>query len=169
VFLNYDATLANSFDAAYEMMFGSDAALMVRDDSAWMFKEVDSPLLGWEVYAKKQLFYKETGIVIKAGSSKSVPTEQAAEPKPFTKTPLSFALTNFLRNTADAVAAAEDYIASFGADDADGLGEQISKVQRRAGATYLEGYQATVASIKANEAILKGARIELKPELFELG
>jgi len=29
-----------------------------------MFKEVDSPLLGWEVYARKENFYKETGIAL---------------------------------------------------------------------------------------------------------
>ena len=49
----YDATLANSFDGEYEMLYGSDAALMMRESKAWMFKEVDSPLLGWEVYADK--------------------------------------------------------------------------------------------------------------------
>ena len=49
----YDATLANSFDGEYELLFGSDAAVMMRDGKAWMFKEVDSPLLGWEVYAAK--------------------------------------------------------------------------------------------------------------------
>ncbi|MGH7971797.1 MAG: Gfo/Idh/MocA family protein, partial [Limisphaerales bacterium] len=51
VFMNYDATLANSFDSEYEILFGSDAAVMMRESKAWMFKEVDSPLLGWEVYA----------------------------------------------------------------------------------------------------------------------
>jgi len=67
---NYDATLANSFDAEYEMYFGSDAAVMIRESKAWMFKEVDSPLLGWEVYARRDAFYKETGIALVAGGSK---------------------------------------------------------------------------------------------------
>ena len=53
----YDATLVNSFDGEYEMLYGSDAAIMMRESSAWMFKEVDSPLLGWEVYADKTTFY----------------------------------------------------------------------------------------------------------------
>ena len=34
--------------------------------------------------------------------------------------------------------------------------------------TYKEGYAATVLAIKANEAITKGGRIELKKEWFEL-
>ncbi|MCC6231185.1 MAG: Gfo/Idh/MocA family oxidoreductase, partial [Verrucomicrobiales bacterium] len=57
-----EATLCNSFDAEYEMLYGSDAAVMLRGNKAWMFKEVDAPLLGWEVYARKDTFYKETGI-----------------------------------------------------------------------------------------------------------
>ena len=58
----YDATLANSFDSEYEMFYGSDSAIMLRENKAWMFKEVDAPLLGWEVYARKDTFYKETGV-----------------------------------------------------------------------------------------------------------
>ena len=42
----------------YEMLYGSDAAIMMRESKAWMFKEVDSPLLGWEVYAAKTQFYR---------------------------------------------------------------------------------------------------------------
>ena len=58
VFLSYEATLGNSFDSDYEMLFGTDSAVMLRANKAWMFKEVDSPLLGWEVYARKDEFYK---------------------------------------------------------------------------------------------------------------
>jgi predicted dehydrogenase len=167
VFLNYDATLANSFDANYEMFFGSDAAVMLRDSSAWMFKEVDSPLLGWEVYAKKDTFYKETGIVIKANASKSVPTDQQTQEPPYKGTALAYALENFLRNAGEVSAAAEDYISSFGEDDEAGLVEQLSKMTLRPAAGYVEGLQATVSVIKANEAILTGQRIEFKPEWFE--
>ncbi|HVV01728.1 MAG TPA: Gfo/Idh/MocA family oxidoreductase, partial [Verrucomicrobiae bacterium] len=42
----YTATLANSFDASYDIFYGNYAAIMVRDDKAWLFKEADSPLLG---------------------------------------------------------------------------------------------------------------------------
>jgi len=34
---------------------------MMRENRAWMFKEVDSPLLSWEVYAKKEKFFKRGG------------------------------------------------------------------------------------------------------------
>ncbi|HWH71353.1 MAG TPA: hypothetical protein VNT26_18355, partial [Candidatus Sulfotelmatobacter sp.] len=158
---------ANSFDSEYEMLYGSDAAVMMRENKAWMFKEVDSPLLGWEVYAKKETFQKETGIILRAGASKSVDVEQSPEAL-LTSTPLYFALENFLRNTNDVLAAAEDYATNYGADDKDGLIEHLTKVPRRPAAGYQEALNATVTAIKANEAILKHQRIELKPEWYEL-
>jgi hypothetical protein len=50
----------------------------------------------------------------------------------------------------------------------DGLMEELGKIRRRASAGYLEGFQAAVTAVKANEAILTGKRIELKPEWYEL-
>jgi predicted dehydrogenase len=169
--LMYDATLANSFDGEYDMLYGSDAAVMMRESKAWMFKEVDSPLLGWEVYASKVQFYKETGIALVANASKAPPAGaqgQPAQEEPFTNTPLSHALENFLANAVDLKAATEDYKASYGADDLDGLVEHLAKVARRASAGYLEGFQTVVTAVKANEAIAAGKRIELKPEAYEL-
>jgi predicted dehydrogenase len=167
----YDATLVNSFEGEYEMLYGSDAAVMMRENKAWMFKEVDSPLLGWEVYAAKTTFYKDTGIALVAGASKPPPVDdkgQPVVPDPLTTTPLFSALGNFLRNAVDLSAAAENYKTNYGADDVDGLMEQLSKVHRRAAAGYLEGFQAVVTAVKANEAILGAKRIELKPEWYEL-
>jgi predicted dehydrogenase len=169
--LHYDATLANSFDADYQLFYGSDAAVMLRDTKAWLFKEVDSPLLGWEVYASKETFYKETGIVLKAGASKSVPANaQQAQESPFANTPLFSALQIFLRNSADLSGAIEDAISSFGAEDTENIAAQVAKVkaQARAAAGYVEGFQSAVTAIKANEAILSGQRIVLKPEWYQL-
>ena len=168
----YDATLATSFEGEYEVMYGSDAAVMMRESKAWMFKEVDSPLLGWEVYAPKTTFYKETGITLAAGNSKPPPVDaqgQPIQPDPLTTTPLFSALGTFLRNAADLNRAAEDYKSSYGADDVEGMMEDLGKRRRLAAAGYLEGFQAAVTVVKANEAILTGKRIELKPEWYELG
>lgn len=162
--LMYHATLANSFDANYEIFHGSDAAVMLRETSAWMFKEVDSPLLGWEVYAKKDVFYKETGIVLRPDASKSSPTssEQAAE-EAIKTSPLYLALTNFLRNSADVTARAQDLKEALGEADP----EELAKVARRPSAGYKEGYVATMLAVKSNEAILKGEKLQIKPELYE--
>jgi predicted dehydrogenase len=165
--LSYDCTLASSFDSDYELYFGSDATVMLRESKAWMFKEVDSPLLGWEVYASKETFYKETGIALVAGRSKGQSSGDAAADA-LTSTPLYYALQNFLHNASDLEAAIEDYVSAYGADDQEGLLAQLAKVTRRPAAGYLEGYQATVAALKANEAALRRERVEMKPELYEL-
>ncbi|HVV73482.1 MAG TPA: Gfo/Idh/MocA family oxidoreductase, partial [Verrucomicrobiae bacterium] len=174
VFMSYNATLANSFDSEYEVLYGSDAAVMLRENKAWMFKEADSPLLGWEVYAHKDIFYKETGIALVANASKSVKANDTGPQSPFVNTSLFYALTNFIRNSADVTAAKDDFIANFGGDDQDALAEAAQKkfklaVSGRPAAGYADGYQATVTAIKANEAIVQKTRLELKPEWYELG
>jgi predicted dehydrogenase len=161
VFFTYDATLANSFDTQYEMFYGSDAAVMLRDSKAWLFKEADSPLLGWEVYARKEAFHDETGIALVANASKSVNQgDQPGQQQAPVDTSLFFALRNFVRNASDVGAAVEDFIATFG-EDADALAEHLGKVHRQPAAGWQEGLQATILAIKTNEAIVTGKRIEL--------
>ncbi len=168
VFMNYDATLADSFDGQYEMLYGSDGAIMMRESKAWLFKEADSPLLGWEVYARKDVFYQETGIALVANASKSVNQESPPAQQAATNTTLLSALGNFLRNAYDVSAAAEDFISSFGSDDPNALYEHLNKIHRQPAAGWLEGYQATLTAIKANEALLTGKRIELKSEWYNI-
>ena len=163
--LIYQATLANSFDGAYEMLYGSGAAIMLREDKAWMFKEVDAPLFGWEVYCGKENFYKETGIVLKADASKSA--QSTAEPTPdevIKSSPLYAALGTFLWNTYDLSEKAANLKEQFGEVDA----EEMAKVVRRPASGFQESYQATVTGIIANEAAVGGKRIEFKPEWLEL-
>lgn len=166
--LVYDCTLANSFDSDYEVYYGSDAAIMIRENKAWMFKEVDSPMLGWEVYARKDAFYKETGIALVANATKIA--AQGANPaeEPPAKPPLYFALENFLRNAGELDAAIEDFTSVFGSDDPAALADHIAKLHRAPAAGYVEGYEATVTAIKANEAVTTGERIVLKPEWYAL-
>ena len=109
----YDCTLANSFDADYELYYGTDAAVMLRENKAWMFKEVDSPLGGWEVYAKKETFFKEAGIVLMLGSSKQSSFEEKPQSEiPYATATLSSALDTFLRNADDFEAAEQAFVAS---------------------------------------------------------
>ena len=98
----YDATLASSFDDAYEIYFGSDSTIIFRDKGkAWMFKEVDSPLLGWEVYARKDRFYKETGIALLANATKlDAQNQDPTEDDPSIESPLWYALQEFMENHA---------------------------------------------------------------------
>jgi predicted dehydrogenase len=172
--LIYHATLANSFDADYEIYYGSDAAVMLRENKAWMFKEVDSPLLGWEVYARKDTFYKETGIALVANATKlAAQGEKPVEEAPFTNTPLFYALEAFLTNANEMTTTVEDFTASFNINDKaaleKALEKQVAGIHMEPYATWHDGYGATVVAIKANEAVVKGQKIAFQSEWFELG
>lgn len=179
--VNYsaDASIANSFDAGYEILSGSDSAVMLRStpedgSKAWLFKEVDSPLLGWEVYARKEQFYQETGITLMAGASKLQKKLKAGEPPPPAITSLQHALTAFITNSGLIEIQVKNFVTAYGNDDADALrefvtGPTVTKA-RVSTAGWQEGLDATVLALKANEAIIKGQghRITLDKQLFEV-
>lgn len=170
VTLTFESTLANSFDADYETYFGSDAAIMVRGNKAWLFKEADAPLLGWEVYARKDEFYKETGIALVANATKlAAQGANAAEDPPFTNTPLAHALESFIANSYTHGAGVEDFTSSFG-DNEQGLREYLAGLakNRAPAAGWQEGFEATLIALKANESVLKGQKITFQKEWFEV-
>lgn len=145
---SYDATLVDSFNGSYDVFMGSDSAMLLRDQRAWMFKETDSPLLGWEVYARKdKLGIGEdttgTGIALVADATKLI--AQGKQPgqvgTDVTKTALYQALSAFF----DAI-----------------------RSGKKPAAGPMEGYQATVIALKAHEAILTGNKITFQKEWFDL-
>lgn len=139
----YDATLAASFDSDYELFFGSDATIMLRDRRAWMFKEVDAPMLGWEVYARKDSFYREKGIALVANATKlDAQDVDITQDDPNAETPLYHAFKEFFDNTAFG-----PFPPSSG---------------------YQEGYQGAVVVIKANEAITQNKKVVFEDDWFEV-
>ena len=167
--MNYQASLATSFDVEYELLHGSDATVLMRDGKAWMFKEVDSPLLGWEVYARKEAFYKESGIALVAGGSKQSALDSGAtDATASTLPPLYHALEAFLSNCLETDEMVADFTSSFPNADKAALAESLKAIEFHKAATYAEGYAATVLALKANEAVIQGTRLELKKEIFEL-
>ena len=64
------ATLASSFGGAYTIFQGSNSSLLLKENRGWLIKEADSPLLGWEVYARKEAVHDETGIAMVADATK---------------------------------------------------------------------------------------------------
>lgn len=167
-------TLANSFDSEHEVYYGSDAAMVLRGGKAWMFKEADAPLLGWEVHARKEPFYKDTGLVLVANASKQKekPATEGATDGGVPElqiSPLHHALEAFLRTVGDLDGAAQDFVAAYGSDDSAALRKHLEGVPRQPAAGYTEGFESAIIAIQANEAVLKGSRIELQPEWFELG
>ena len=168
----FDCTLANSFDAEYNMLYGSDAAVMMRGSKAWMFKETDAPTFGWEVYARKDEFYQATGIALAADATKLVAlAKKATEEVAYTNTPLHFALQAFVQNSNLVQAGVADYTASYG-DDADGLRQNLVDLMKTKShlpaAGYAEGFSATVNVIKANEAVVSGQKVKFEKEWFTI-
>lgn len=139
----YDATLANSFESSSDLFFGTNSTLMIRGELAWIFKEVDSPLLGWEVYAYKEKFGDDEGIALVADATKLL--QQGKEPAKFAKQSakpaLYHAISAFLGNI---------------------------RGNKLPAATAEEGYQATIIAIKANEAILSGNKLTIDPSLLKI-
>jgi hypothetical protein len=171
IYLDYDATLANSFDGNYEMFYGSDAAVLIRDNKAWLFKETDAPLLGWEVYARKDEFFKETGIALVANATKLVAQgNKPVEEAPYTNTPLSYALEAFIANSGTLAGDVEDFKSNFGDSDPKALREYLASLSKKkvVSAGYEQGFEATVIAIKANEAITTGQRITFQKEWFDI-
>jgi predicted dehydrogenase len=140
----FSSTLASSFSDSYTLFQGTESSLMMRDKRGWMVKEVDSPLLGWEVYAKKEPIHNETGICMVADATKLL--EAGKEPgkdgpvEP-THDSLYLALQDFTRCIREG---------------------------SRPTSGPIEGYQATVVAVKANEAVLSGSRLVYDKTIFEL-
>lgn len=165
----YDASLANSFDSDYEMIYGTDAAVMMRGGKAWMFKESDAPLLGWEVYARKDNFHKETGIALVANATKlAAQGEQVEDNTPAMTTSLQAAMENFLTNVNEVSGAMEDFKATFGDADKVALVKHLATVPRQPAASAQDGFEATVSVIKASEAVAKKTRIVFAKEWFQI-
>jgi predicted dehydrogenase len=167
----HDCTLANSFDSDYEMLYGSEAAVMIRGEKAWMFKETDAPLLGWEVYARKDSFYTETGIALVANATKlTAHQDKATDEAPVTSTPLYQALDAFVGNTDIHHNAVQDFAADFDVNDTNALKEYlVSIVKTKAPAAgYHEGLDATVIALKTNEAVTKGQKVTFQKDWFEV-
>ncbi len=140
----YDATLASSFDDAYEIYFGTDSTIIFRDrGKAWMFKEVDAPLLGWEVYARKDKFYKETGIALLANATQlDAQNQDPTEDDPNVETPLWYAMQEFMDNHA--------------------FGPYLPA------ASWERALEATAVAVTANQAITTRTRLEIDPALYLL-
>jgi predicted dehydrogenase len=168
--LMYDATLCSSFDAAYELYYGTDSTIMLRDEKAWLFKEVNAPLLGWEVYCRRDQFYTSTGIALVAnGSKQTALTATAVSASPYEYAPLYYALEAFHNNTGLVAGVVKDFIDLYGDGDPKGLADALKAVKLpKPAATWQEGFEATVLALKANEAAVKKEKIVFQNEWFEL-
>jgi predicted dehydrogenase len=140
----YTATLANSFESDRDCFQGSDAALMMHKDRAWLFKEADAPNLGWEVYATKENIHDETGIALVANATKLL--DEGLDPSEhkdaYTKGPLYYSCETFLNAV---------------------------RGQAKTPCGPVEGYEATLVALKANEAVVTGNKVVFQKDWFAVG
>jgi predicted dehydrogenase len=169
----HDLTICCSFEKAYEVYLGDEAAMMARDFKAWLFKETNAALLGWEVYARHDRFYNEVGIALVANASKQTTLAGSAESfNPYDHDPLYYALDAFVDKAGRQTKETKDFYDTYPDGSVADLLEQlkadpaISKTKPIA--NWQDGLDATVMAIKANEAALKKQRIVFEKEWFEL-
>jgi predicted dehydrogenase len=133
------ATLASSFGGTYTIFQGSNSSLLLKENRGWLIKEADSALLGWEVYARKETVHDEPGIAMVADATKLL---QAGK-EPGKDAPLE-------PEKPVLVVAFESFINSI-----------------RTGAPSIcsaaEACAATIAALKANDAVLSNSRVTIAP------
>ncbi|HEX9892924.1 MAG TPA: hypothetical protein VGA78_03325, partial [Gemmatimonadales bacterium] len=138
VALQWSATLASSYGGQFEVLHYVNAAIRLAWTHAWLFKEVDSPTQGWEVYATRQQFYNDEGIVLVADATKLAAQGRLKEGAGLPHTPLHYALADFF------TAATE--------------GKQPATPLAVAA-------RATALGVLANQAITTGSLVPVPPDL----
>jgi len=144
-------TIVSSFSSAYAVFQGSKCSLVVREKRGWITKEAEGEDRGWLRYATKEPCFGETGYCIIAGSTallkagKEPSKEGSLEPE---HEAIYLALENFICNIKQAPRSGED---------------EVPKIPGP-----VEGYQAAVAALKANEAVLSGSKIAYQSAWFDL-
>jgi predicted dehydrogenase len=137
----YEATICNSYGGRYENFLGSMAAVKLAYTAGWMFKEADAPTQGWEVYAFREQFHTDTGIVLIADATKLAAQGKLEEGVGLPNPPLYYALEDFIKSVV------EDEPVVCSAE---------------------EGLRIATVAIKANEAITTGKEVEIDHDLFKV-
>jgi len=162
----YDATLVNSFEGSYELFYGSVCAIMLRDQRAWMFKEGDADLIGWEVFARKDGYKigipeNNSGLLVGSGIAlvANATKQLAAGKTDLVNDPNSTSLYQANRVFCNSIRAGKPAYAKEPT-----AGHPNPKVAPG----IKEGYNSTVVAIKAAEAVAKNTRIVLEKEWFKV-
>lgn len=130
--LSYTATLANSYEGMYEVLYGTNAAIKLGWSHGWMFKEADAPTQGWEVYANRQQFHNDEGITLIAGATKLAEQGKLKEGIGLPNSSLWYALSDWLGAITQKGAAA---------------------------CTVDEAARATAVAIAVHKAVVSGERV----------
>ncbi len=139
--LAWQATLGNSYSGRYELYTGSMATLKMAWTNGWMFKEADSPQQGWEVYATRQTFHNDEGIILIADATKLAEQGKLKEGVGLPNPPVHYGLADFVKCCTEGGAP------KCGAE---------------------EGHRATVVGVLASQALKSGEETAIDSKLFEV-
>lgn len=136
--LSYAASLANSYDGRYEVLYGSNAAIKLAWTHGWMFKEADAPTQGWEVYANRQQFHNDQGITLIADATQLASQGKLKEGVGLPNPSAYYAISDFLRACTE------------------GTPPPV---------TAEDGLRATAVGICAHQAVKSGQAVEITAEM----
>ena len=134
VALRYGATLASSYGGQYELIRGANGTIRLAWSHGWLFKENDAPTQGWEVYATRQDFFGEEGIVLIANATQLAEQGTLLEGAGLPHPSLYYALVDFVRSATEGAPVA---------------------------CSMEEGARATIVGILANQAVVTGQPVEV--------
>lgn len=133
--VQYAASLANSYGNQHEILRGTNAAFNLAWTHGWMFKEIDATTLGWEVYALRQQFHTDEGIILIADATKLAAQGMLKAGVGLQYSPLYYALGDFLRS--------------------------VSFPNVPVPCSAEQGMLATLVGIRANEAVMSGSTLDI--------
>ena len=136
----YDATIANSFEGAYELYTGEMASIKLAWNAGWMFKEADAPTQGWEVYANREQFHDEQGITLIADATKLAAQNKLKDGVGLPEPPLYYPVADFVRSVT------ESKPSVCSAD---------------------EGYRSGLVVLAAHQALMTGTAQKLSEQAFK--
>jgi len=139
--LAWQSTLGNSFSGRFELYTGTMATLKMAWTAGWMFKEADSPIQGWEVYANRQTFHNDEGITLIADATKLAAQGKLKEGVGLPEPPVHYALADFVKCCTEGGAPAT---------------------------SAEEGHRSTVVGVMASEALKRGEELAIDPVLLEV-
>jgi hypothetical protein len=127
VVLNFSGTLASSYGGEHQVVHGTNSSVKTANTHAWLFKESDAATQGWEVYATRQQFGGDEGIVLIADATQLAAQGLLKEGAGLEHEPLFYAIADFFKSIDEAAPVA---------------------------ATADDGMKSTIAGIAAHTAIM---------------
>ena len=132
--LRYQATLGNSYGGQHELILGAQGAIRLAWSHGWLFKEADAPTQGWEVYATRQEFFGQEGIVLVADATKLAAQGALKSGIGLPHPSLYYALMDFVKSAIE--------------------GAPVR-------CSLQEGARATIVGILANQAVVTGQPVAI--------